>query len=421
MTNLEGRVIRRIRALPPPDGVLDDLEVIKELADLLGRGRYFSADPAEVFDELRRASAGGIADYAGITYARIEAEQGIFWPCPSVDHPGTPRLFGEDFPTHDGRARFIAVEHRDAAEPPDPHYPYLLTTGRLMAQYQSGTQTRRVPNPAQSQVQPEVQLHPDLARRLDIGPADIVQLTSRRGKANFRAKITDEIRPDTIFVPFHWGGLSAANALTNPALDPHSKMPAFKLCAVSAAKIGDPDDLHLLATSPITHAEPDPIRRPGLQRTHPEPPGVRVEPREGPNAGPLRRSQSYRPPIRTLRRKESTVLTQNRFLQGIYPFEGAGFDKPVPISPELDHLVPDGVINQPLYFRGGNTADQLITVVLLRDGVPMRYFPIGAKGDVHVPLRVVEDIDGGSVIELQLIAPLGLAGHLVVDLGMVEH
>jgi len=421
MTNLEGRVIRRIRALPPPDGVLDDLEVIKELADLLGRGRYFSADPAEVFDELRRASAGGIADYAGITYARIEAEQGIFWPCPSVDHPGTPRLFGEDFPTHDGRARFIAVEHRDAAEPPDPHYPYLLTTGRLMAQYQSGTQTRRVPNPAQSQVQPEVQLPPDLARRLDIGPADIVQLTSRRGKANFRAKITDEIRPDTIFVPFHWGGLSAANALTNPALDPHSKMPAFKLCAVSAAKIGDPDDLHLLATSPITHAEPDPIRRPGLQRTHPEPPGVRVEPREGPNAGPLRRSQSYRPPIRTLRRKESTVLTQNRFLQGIYPFEGAGFDKPVPISPELDHLVPDGVINQPLYFRGGNTADQLITVVLLRDGVPMRYFPIGAKGDVHVPLRVVEDIDGGSVIELQLIAPLGLAGHLVVDLGMVEH
>jgi len=115
------------------------------------------------------------------------------------------------------------------------------------------------------------------------------------------------------------------------------------------------------------------------------------------------------------------MLAQNRFLQGVYPFEGAGFEKPVPISTELSHLVPDGVINQTLYFRGGNTADQLITVVLMRDGVPMRYFPIGAKGDVHVPLRVVEDIDGGSVIELQLIAPLGLAGHVVVDLGMVEH
>jgi assimilatory nitrate reductase catalytic subunit len=115
------------------------------------------------------------------------------------------------------------------------------------------------------------------------------------------------------------------------------------------------------------------------------------------------------------------MLTKNRFLQGIYAFEGAGLDKPVPISDELAYVVPDGLINQTLYFRGGNTTDQLITVVLLRDGVPMRYFPIGAKSDVHVPLRVVEDIEGGSVIELQLIAALGVSGHVVVDLGMVEH
>lgn len=115
------------------------------------------------------------------------------------------------------------------------------------------------------------------------------------------------------------------------------------------------------------------------------------------------------------------MISRNHFLQGIYTFEGAGLDKPVAISDELGHVVPDGVVSQALYFRGGNSTDELIVVVLLRDGVPMRYFPIGAKGDVHVPLRVVEDIEGGSVIELALVAPLGLSGTVVVDLGLVEH
>jgi assimilatory nitrate reductase catalytic subunit len=391
MTNLEGRVIRRKQALPPPQGVLDDLQLLKALADRLGRGQHFSADPREVFDELRRASAGGIADYAGITYERIEAEQGVFWPCPSVDHPGTPRLFADEFPTPDGRASFIRVEYREPDETPDARFPYVLTTGRLMAQYQSGTQTRRVPNVAQAQAQPEVQLHPDLARRLDIEAADIVQVTSRRGRANFRAKISDEIRVDTVFVPFHWGGASAANALTNPALDRHSKMPAFKACAVSLAKIGSPDDGHLL-TGPPLHTVHSAHTKPTLNQL-----------------------------LQPARRKDIPMLSKNRFLQGIYAFEGAGLDKPVPIHPELTYLVPDGVVNQTLYFRGGNTTDQLVTVVLVRDGVPMRYFPIGAKGDVHVPLRVVEDIEGGSMIELQLIAALGVNGHVVVDLGMVEH
>ncbi|MEE2522180.1 molybdopterin oxidoreductase [Pseudarthrobacter sp. J75] len=96
-------------------------------------------------------------------------------------------------------------------------------------------------------------------------------------------------------------------------------------------------------------------------------------------------------------------------------------EKPVPIHSELMHYVPDGTINQTLYFRGGNTSSELVAVVLMRDGQPMRYFPIGAKGEVHVPLRVVEDIEGGSVIELFLVAPEGTTGSLVIDLGMVEH
>jgi assimilatory nitrate reductase catalytic subunit len=380
MTNLEGRVIRRHRALPPPVGVHDDLWLIKELADRLDRGRLFSSDPREVFDELRLASAGGIADYSGISYERIDAEQGVFWPCLSEDHPGTPRLFSEDFPTPDGRANFIRVEYQEPQERPTHGYPYVLTTGRLMAQYQSGTQTRRVPIPSQAQVQPEAQLHPDLARRLQIGNADIVRLRTRRGAANFRAVITSDIRPDVIFLPFHWGGASAANALTNPALDPDSRMPAFKVCAVAVQRIGSPDDLHLLSSPSPTI----PLER-------------------GTKKGDL------------------SMITQNRFLQGIYPFEGAGLDRPVPISAEFSYRVPDGVVSQALYFRGGNTTDGLITVVLMRDGVPMRYFPIGARGEVHVPLRVVEGIDGGSVVELQLLAPLGVAGHVVVDLGLVEH
>lgn len=115
------------------------------------------------------------------------------------------------------------------------------------------------------------------------------------------------------------------------------------------------------------------------------------------------------------------MLSTNVFLQGIYPFEGLGLDKHTLISPVLRHTVPDGVVAQALYFRGGNSTGELVVVVLLCDGVPMRYFPIGARSDVHVPLRVVEDLDGGSTLELAVAAPVGETGTVVVDLGLVEH
>jgi assimilatory nitrate reductase catalytic subunit len=236
MTNVEGRVIRRRRALDPPPEVRTDLAVLAELAGRLGFGRHFSADPRTVFEELRRASAGGIADYAGISYERIDAEDGVFWPCPAEDHPGTPRLFTETFPTPDGRARFVRVEHRDPAELPDAEFPYVLTTGRNMQQYQSGTQTRRVRSLLVSLAEPRAELHPDLARRHGIADGDLVELRSRRGRTVVRARLSPDIRPDTIFAPFHWPG---ANALTNPALDPHSKMPAFKACAVAIHPLPD--------------------------------------------------------------------------------------------------------------------------------------------------------------------------------------
>ena len=234
MTNLEGRVLRRRRAVEAPPEVRTDLQVLKALADRLGRGRFFSDEPRAVFDELRRASAGGIADYAGISYERIEQEDGVFWPCPADDHPGTPRLFADGFPTPDGRASFIRVEHRDPAEMPDRDYPYVLTTGRNMQQYQSGNQTRRVPALTMAVPEPRAELHPDLARRHGIVDSDLVELRSRRGRAVFRARLNPGIRPDTIFAPFHWVG---ANLLTDPALDPHSRMPAFKACAVAIAPV----------------------------------------------------------------------------------------------------------------------------------------------------------------------------------------
>ena len=114
------------------------------------------------------------------------------------------------------------------------------------------------------------------------------------------------------------------------------------------------------------------------------------------------------------------MQSQPRFLQGVFGFQGKGIESPFPLDPALVYTVPPGVTAQPVYFRGGNTTGELVYLVLVRDGSPMRYFPIGARGSVHVPLRVVEDLDGGTVIELHLAAPDGLAGSVVVDLGLVE-
>jgi assimilatory nitrate reductase catalytic subunit len=233
MTNLEGRVILRRRAIDPPPGVRTDLQILATVAERLGRGTHFTfADSESVFDELRRATAGGIADYAGITYEKLEARQGVFWPCPTGEHDGTPRIFAERFATPNGRARFHAVRHEAPAEEPDAHYPLYLTTGRVLSQYQSGTQTRRVEQLARLAPEPVAEINPHTARRAGIEDGSRVTLTTRRGHSTARAKLTRDIREDTVFVPFHWGGTGSINRLTNPALDPTSRMPEFKVCAV---------------------------------------------------------------------------------------------------------------------------------------------------------------------------------------------
>jgi assimilatory nitrate reductase catalytic subunit len=185
-----------------------------------------------VFDELRRASAGGRADYAGISYERLDAERGVFWPCPTDDHPGTPRLFSERFGHRDGKARLLVANYRASAEQPDPDYPLFLTTGRYREHYNSGSQTRRLERLAKAKPAPRVQLHPALAHKLGVSDGSAVAVESRRGCAVFDVDLTADIREDTVFVPLHWGGDQSANLLTIAALDPASRMPEFKVCAV---------------------------------------------------------------------------------------------------------------------------------------------------------------------------------------------
>jgi assimilatory nitrate reductase catalytic subunit len=187
-----------------------------------------------VFEELRLATRGAKADYSGIDYEKIRAAQGVFWPCPAPDHPGTPRLFAERFAHPSGRARFHAVPHRPAAELPDDEYPLFFTTGRYKEHYNSGAQTRQVGQLLDAKPEPMLQLHPRLAARLGVVQGQAVLVESRRGSVAFAAQISADIRLDTLFAPFHWGGKQAANLLTMPALDPVSRMPEFKICAVRA-------------------------------------------------------------------------------------------------------------------------------------------------------------------------------------------
>ncbi|MBI1816553.1 MAG: molybdopterin oxidoreductase family protein [Deltaproteobacteria bacterium] len=234
VTSTEGRVIRIRQAVNPPAEARRDWNIICDLGRRLGKGQYFDFNSAgEIFDELRRASHGGKADYFGISYEKIERQMGVFWPCPTAAHPGTPRLFeGGQFAHPDGRARFHAIEYRPPAEDTDDEYPILLTTGRVVSQFLSGTQTRRIGPLVDQCPQPYVEMHPRLADQLGIRDGAPVHVISRRGEVTLPALVVATIRPDTIFIPYHWPGDQSANRLTQRAYDPIAKIPEFKVSAV---------------------------------------------------------------------------------------------------------------------------------------------------------------------------------------------
>ncbi|PWK91738.1 assimilatory nitrate reductase catalytic subunit [Lentzea atacamensis] len=238
MTNLEGRIIRRRKALDPPAGVRSDLHLIHGLAARLGCAEKFLTEPKEVFEELRRASAGGPADYSGVTYERLDAEQ-LHWPVPSVEHPGTPRLFLDRFAHPDGLARFIPVDHRGPAEPPDDEFPLQATTGRVLQHYQSGAQTRRIGELMKAVPEMYVEMHPDTASRAGLASGEPAHVVSRRGTVTATVRCVASMRADAVFLPFHFPGDGRANLLTNPALDPTSRMPEFKVCAVRLERACD--------------------------------------------------------------------------------------------------------------------------------------------------------------------------------------
>ncbi|MET0931287.1 MAG: molybdopterin-dependent oxidoreductase, partial [Aeromicrobium sp.] len=238
MTGLEGRVLRRRQAVEPPAGVRSELEIFAALASRLDAPGTWSTDPREVYDELRMASAGGRADYAGITYDRLDAGEALYWPCPSEDHPGTPRLFADTFPTATGRARMVAVREIGPDEPLRAEAPVWLVTGRVLQHYQSGAQTRRVAKLNDSMPRAHVEIHPVLAARIGLEGLDDVRITSKRGSMVAQARISADIRPDTVFVPFHFADAGMVNAVTNAATDPISGMPEFKVCAVQICRVG---------------------------------------------------------------------------------------------------------------------------------------------------------------------------------------
>lgn len=255
VTQIEGRVIKINQAIDPPGEAKQDWRIIQDIAKALGRERGFTfTQPREILDELRRASKGGIADYSGISYEKIEMQGGVFWPCPSDDqrseHMGTPRLFEPGswnpvakgtgpFYFPDGKARFNIAPYTPPAEDVDDEYPIILTTGRVVSHFLSGTQTRRIGPLVNQYPEPRLELHPQLAEKLGIKDGDWATAESRRGTITLQAQVVTTIRPDTIFIPYHWPGKKSANQLTISAQDPISKIPEYKVCAVRVRKANE--------------------------------------------------------------------------------------------------------------------------------------------------------------------------------------
>ncbi|TCN26778.1 assimilatory nitrate reductase catalytic subunit NasC [Mesobacillus foraminis] len=240
MTNLEGRVTLREASRPCPGESKHDWEIICEIARVLGHGDYFSYTmPEDIFNELRVASKGGLADYYGITYERLRKEGGILWPCPEPGHEGTARVFETAFAHEDGRAKMAVVSNHPVVpkENPDQEYPLLLTTGRVVSHYLTGVQTRKSPSLAARNFESYLEIHPKTARKFGVEDHELVKVESRRGSIIVRSKVSKEIREDTVFVPFHWAESQNVNLLVAGDLDPSCRMPGFKVSAVKVSPL----------------------------------------------------------------------------------------------------------------------------------------------------------------------------------------
>ncbi|HET9368920.1 MAG TPA: molybdopterin oxidoreductase family protein [Vicinamibacterales bacterium] len=261
VTQVEGRIIKINKAVACPGEAHEDWRIIQDLARALGRPQGFTfTSPRGIFEELRVASKGGVADYSGVTYEKIDAQLGVFWPCyaedprtgePTPDHSGTPRLFeagsynpiakgAGPFYFPDGRARFNVADFRPPVDDASDEYPVLLTTGRVVSQFLSGTQTRRIGPLVRQYPEPRIEMHPRLAAKLAIADGDWATVETRRGAVTLRAQVVTTIRPDTVFVPYHWAGPKSVNQVTVAAQDPISKIPQYKVCGCRVRKSAAP-------------------------------------------------------------------------------------------------------------------------------------------------------------------------------------
>ena len=263
VTQVEGRIIKINKAVDCPGDAREDWRIIQDIATALGRPHGFTFEhPRAIFEELRIASKGGVADYSGVTYEKITQHLGVFWPCysedprtgaPIDDHLGTPRLFepgsynpvargSGPFYFPDGRARFNVADYRPPVDDANEEFPIYLTTGRVVSQFLSGTQTRRIGPLVKQYPEPRIEMHPRLATKLGLADGDWATAETSRGTITLRAQVVTTIRPDTIFIPYHWPGRKSPNQLTVAAQDPISKIPQYKVCGCRVRRADGPPE-----------------------------------------------------------------------------------------------------------------------------------------------------------------------------------
>lgn len=226
--NTERRVTRVRKAIDPMGDARQDWQIIQDISSRFGYEMAYES-PEAIFNEI----ASLTPSYAGIAYERLEGE-GIQWPCPSKEHPGTPFLHKDGKFTR-GKGLFHSIDYRPPAEVTDEAYPYLMTTGRVYAHYHTGTMTRNSASLNFEVSEGFLEINPFDAENLDICDGQKIKMASRRGEIETRIMITDRVDPGVVFMPFHFEEANV-NKLTNPAFDPIAKIPEFKVCAVKLEK-----------------------------------------------------------------------------------------------------------------------------------------------------------------------------------------
>jgi formate dehydrogenase major subunit len=232
-TSTERRVQRFRKAVEPPGEAKADWQIICELAAKMGFAKQFPfKSPEEIFNEVAKVTPS----YAGMSYKRLEKPEALHWPCPDATHPGTPILHTVKFAHPDGLGIFTPIEFKRPAENPDAEYPMILTTGRCIWHWHTGSMTRRSESLEREEPASWIEINTEDAKALGIQDKELVRAITRRGELKVTARVTSGIKRNEVFMPFHYAEC-AANRLTHNALDPVAKIPEFKACAIRVEKI----------------------------------------------------------------------------------------------------------------------------------------------------------------------------------------